>query len=81
MANVCAKCKTWRKNQYWNVFPHNKHHFFKVMLGDFRNYLVNYTNPPLTKNENVDFNTSKHAFPNSIYELNVPTENSEEIQR
>ncbi|XP_021844097.2 B3 domain-containing protein Os01g0723500-like isoform X2 [Spinacia oleracea] len=39
MANVCAKCKTWRKNQYWNVFPHNKHHFFKVMLGDFRNYL------------------------------------------
>uniref|UniRef100_A0A803KW37 TF-B3 domain-containing protein n=1 Tax=Chenopodium quinoa TaxID=63459 RepID=A0A803KW37_CHEQI len=39
MTDVCAQCKTWRKKQYWNEFPDNKHHFFKIMLGDFENYL------------------------------------------
>ncbi|XP_021725445.1 B3 domain-containing protein Os01g0723500-like isoform X2 [Chenopodium quinoa] len=39
MTDVCAQCKTWRKKQYWNAFPDNKHHFFKIMLGDFESYL------------------------------------------
>ncbi|KAL2905745.1 hypothetical protein RDABS01_004455 [Bienertia sinuspersici] len=39
MKGICVKCKEWRKEQYWNAFPDNKHSFFKIMIDDYRKYL------------------------------------------
>ncbi|TYI56462.1 hypothetical protein E1A91_D11G212100v1 [Gossypium mustelinum] len=39
MAATTQKCRVLEKNKYWKEFESNRHRFFKILVGDFRNHL------------------------------------------
>ncbi|TYH44735.1 hypothetical protein ES332_D11G216000v1 [Gossypium tomentosum] len=39
MAATTQKCRVLEKNKYWKEFESNRHQFFKILVGDFRNHL------------------------------------------
>ncbi|TYJ10374.1 hypothetical protein E1A91_A11G203700v1 [Gossypium mustelinum] len=40
MAATTQKCRVLEKNKYWKEFESNRHQFFKILVGDFRNHLI-----------------------------------------
>ncbi|XP_022751325.1 B3 domain-containing transcription factor VRN1-like isoform X2 [Durio zibethinus] len=39
MAAMSQNCRISEKHKYWKEFQSNRHQFFKIMVGDFRNHL------------------------------------------